>query len=743
MRLSLAAMDFTDALFISDSGDDTGGARHISIPPLASREAYSRFVIKELLDHIETDHVLLIQWDGYVVNSGAWRDEFLAYDYIGARWGFHDDAHNVGNGGFSFRSRRLLEALRSQEIDQFEPEDEKICRHYRPFLEEKYGIRFAPAEIADYFSFETTYPKGRPLGFHGLFNMWLFLADEEMTQFVAALPRQILGSPQALSLAKNLIELKRVDSARILLEARLKSFPADNRCAAMLAGLNKPAAKPGDNIGRNDPCPCGSGKRFKHCCGQKSIDPTAPADSGQSTSQAATALLRQAMVDHQAGRLARARQGYSALRALGPDAMAEHYLGVLDMQEGRPGEGEARIRAALAMRDDVPDFHNNLGLCLRAQSRFAEAVAAYRRALDLNPCHAPAWSNLGLDLHKLGRYTDAVDAFNRALALEPNLAQAHFSRALVLLTQGDYIQGWKEYEWRTKCPEYAGAYRLPPMPGNPPPWRGEPLNGKNLLLLAEQGIGDTIQFIRYARALADQNTRVNLYVRKGNVAEFLRSASGLSDVYDGSATIPAHDYYCPLLSLPRLCGTDTPTSIPASIPYLFAPSDRREHWRARLGELHDKIKIGLCWAGSPTNPDDLNRSCLLSVLAPLFDLPGISWISLQLGPAREQIHALRAPVQDWGDDLASYSDTAALMSELDLIISVDTSIAHASGALGLPVWIMLPHIPDFRWLLKREESPWYPTARLFRQDTVGDWSNVVAAMRSVLSRGEPLKMVIS
>ena len=187
--------------------------------------------MKDLLRHVETEHVLLIQWDGYVVNPEAWRDDFLDHDYIGARWGFHEDAHCVGNGGFSLRSRRLLEALQDPAIDRFEPEDEMICRHYRPMLESRYGMRFAPPEVADRFSFETTYPQGRPLGFHGLFNMWLFLDDAEVADFVAAMPRSVLGSIQFLSLAKNFIDLKRFGSARILLEQRLRAFPADAKCS--------------------------------------------------------------------------------------------------------------------------------------------------------------------------------------------------------------------------------------------------------------------------------------------------------------------------------------------------------------------------------------------------------------------------------------------------------------------------------------------------------------------------------
>lgn len=730
MRLSLTALDCADALYLSDSGADTGGARHIAIPPLAGRAAYSQFVIKELLRHIETEHVLLIQWDGYVVNPDAWSDEFLRHDYIGARWGFHDDAHCVGNGGFSLRSRRLLEALQDPAIDRFEPEDLMICRDYRPLLESRYGIRFAPPEVADRFSFETTYPRGRPLGFHGLFNMWLFLDDAEVADFVAAMPASVQGSIQFLSLAKNFIDLKRFDSARTLLEQRLRAFPSDPRCAAMLDSLKgSPAQRPAAPPSRNAPCPCGSGKRFKHCCGQADTIP-----GGMETPPGNTeALLQQAMADHQAGRLAAARLGYEAVLAQGADAVAEHYLGVLEMQEQRPTEGERRIRAALMQRDDLPDFRNNLGLCLRAQGRLDEAVVEYRKAVALLPTYAPAWSNLGLDLHKLGHLGAALEAFNRALALDANLVQARFSRALVQLTRGDYAEGWAGYESRRQCPEYAAGYRLPAMAGTPRPWRGEPLAGKNLLLIAEQGIGDTLQFIRYASLLADQGGRIHLHMRQAHVAGLLRNVHGLSDVYAGEAAIPPYDYFCHLLSLPRLCGTSSLAAVPAKVPYLTAPSERRSYWRRRLDAVPARLCIGLAWAGNPANPDDRYRSCSLEALAGLFALPDMAWINLQLGAGREELRAVPTPILDWGDEQTDYTETAALMAELDLIITVDTSIAHAAGAMGCPVWILLQQSADFRWLTDRTDSPWYPSARLFRQPRAGDLPAVVADLRAALT----------
>lgn len=732
MRLTLAALDCADALFLSDTGADTGGARHVPIAPLAGRADYSRFVMKELLPHIATEHVLLIQWDGYVVNPDAWSGDFLRHDYIGARWGFHQDAHCVGNGGFSLRSRRLLDALQDPDIERFEPEDVMICRDYRPLLESRHGIRFAPPEVADRFSFETTYPQGRPLGFHGLFNMWLFLDDAEVTDFIAALPTSIVASVQYLSLARNFVDLKRFAAARDLLELRRRTCPDDAQCAALRAvlerGTNERGAVPAS---RNAPCPCGSGKRFKHCCGQAdaaSHVPAAPAETDPD------ALLRQAMADHQAGRLGDARRGYQSVLGQRPDALAEHYLGVLDMQEQRPAEGERRMRAALTVRDDLPDFRNNLGLCLRAQGRLDEAVAEYRAVLDRHPGYAPAWSNLGLDLHKLGRLEQALAAFDRALELDAGLAQARFSRALVQLTLGDYAQGWPGYEGRMRCPEYAANYRLPAMVGTPRLWHGEPLQGKTLLLLGEQGIGDSLQFIRYAGPLAARGAHIGVHVRQPHVAGLLRNAAGVSAVYVGDEMVPAHDYYCHLLSLPRLCGTDSVQRIPAEIPYLWAPVDRRARWCQRLDAVPARLRVGLAWAGNPANPDDRYRTCPLAVLAGLLELPEVAWINLQLGAGRDELSRTKTPIIDWGDDQTDFAETAALIAELDLVITVDTSIAHAAGALGRPVWVLLQHSADFRWLTERADSPWYPSARLFRQPRSGDWAAVAAAVRSALAR---------
>ena len=268
---------FARVLFVTDHHLAIEGVECLRIEPLRSREDYSRFVIKELGDHIDTDFVLLVQWDGFVVNPAAWSDDFLDHDYIGARWPFRDDGLTVGNGGFSLRSRRLLAALRDQAVIPEPLEDVGICRTFRPYLEKVHGIRFAPEAVADRFSFEATYFDKVPFGFHGLFNFWMFLDAQGLAHVLRFATPAILGSEQCLQLARNYVDLARPQEARMLLEKMLAAHPGLHEAAALMSGLrvesgagpSHAVAAPTHSvaIGRNDPCPCGSGKRFKACHG--------------------------------------------------------------------------------------------------------------------------------------------------------------------------------------------------------------------------------------------------------------------------------------------------------------------------------------------------------------------------------------------------------------------------------------------------------------------------------------------
>jgi len=276
--LALAALDqcvqkcsFARALFVTDRTIAFDGIDTVRIPTLDSRDAYSHFVIKELGRCIDTDFVLLIQWDGYVLNGEAWSDEFLDYDYIGAKWPWHRDGHTVGNGGFSLRSKRLLDALRDPHVAAFPLEDEAICRTYRSYLEARHGIRFAPESVADRFSFEASPFSSVPFGFHGLFNFWMFFQKADLAVFLEMATPAILGSVQCLQLAKNYAELGRHEEATMVLRRIVAAHPVEGEATQLLARLNGEATaaiSPGKPVGRNERCPCGSGKRYKECHGR-------------------------------------------------------------------------------------------------------------------------------------------------------------------------------------------------------------------------------------------------------------------------------------------------------------------------------------------------------------------------------------------------------------------------------------------------------------------------------------------
>jgi len=273
--LALAAIEqcvrkctFARVLFITDREYAIEGIECVRIPTIDSRAAYSQFVIKELHAHIHTEFVLLVQWDGFVVNAQAWSDDFLDHDYIGAKWIFHTDGHNVGNGGFSLRSKRLLEALRDPHVVPDDVEDVAICRTYRPYLEKQHGIRFAPEAVADRFAFEASYWTSPPFGFHGLYNFWMFLDRTGLAAFLSMATPRILGSIQCLRLAKNYIDLKRKDEAALVLRRIVEVHPG-GEAADVLATLESGVAPPVTPVSRNAPCPCGSGKRYKECHGKQ------------------------------------------------------------------------------------------------------------------------------------------------------------------------------------------------------------------------------------------------------------------------------------------------------------------------------------------------------------------------------------------------------------------------------------------------------------------------------------------
>ncbi len=399
--------------------------------------------------------------------------------------------------------------------------------------------------------------------------------------------------------------------------------------------------------------------------------------------------------------------------------LALHYL-------GRHGEAEQALRTALSLRPDMPEALCNLGLTLLASGRLEEALAASEQALSGCPELAPAHNVAGMALYRLGRLVQARSAFEKAVALNPDDPDQHWNLSLSLLLDGEFERGWQEYEWRWRRRE-TPARQLPQRA-----WNGEPVTGKTVLLYFEQGFGDGIQFVRYARQLREMGARVVVEC-PGSLAGLIRTADGVADVVAQGDWLPWFDLHAPLLSLPRLLGT-TLATIPAQTPYLSVPPGDYTAVTAPIERNRARLNIGIVWAGRPEHPNDSNRSCALSAFQELADLSGVRLFSLQKGPRADDLKAFgSAPaIIDIGSSARDFADTAAAIAALDLVITVDTSVAHLAGALGKPVWILLPDPPDWRWLLERPDSPWYPTARLFRQTEKGDWTGVFARVRAAL-----------
>ncbi len=741
LDLSRRGLAFGRTLFLTDAIpadiDVPPGIDVVAIDRLASRDDYSRFVLKSLLPHVATSHVLLVQWDGYVVNAAAFDPAFLSVDYVGAKWYWYDDAMRVGNGGFSLRSRRLLEALQDERIGLVEAEDVTICRAFRPLLEREYGIRFADEALADRFAFEAAYPTGLPFGFHGLYNFCRVVPPDELAGLAPRFSDAIAASPQLGQLLRNCIALAQWAPAAALARRRLDVLPGDAEAKSLLARAEAGLAQE-PLVGRNDPCPCGSGKRYKQChgaLGAAAPEPRAaqqPATGAGSGTAQGAARAQQGVDAHRRGDIDGAERAYqSALAADPAQPLALHYLGVARYQRGRLAEALPLLERAAALVPGEAEFHNNLGLALAALDRNDEAIAAYRRSLAIKPEHATAWNNLGLVLQATNRLPDAIDAFRHALRPAPDFAQAHWNLALALLAHGDYAEGWREYEWRLRLPELGG--RAAPQPA--PRWQGEDIDGKTLLVTTEQGLGDAIQFVRYASTVAMRGARVIMQA-PAPLRRLLASARGIASTIAAGEAAPACDHSVPLLSIPGVIGV-TADDRSCSVPYLQSDTARRTAIAAQIaGIAGESRRIGVAWSGSPHNANDRRRSLPLAALAPLLEIPGIAWFSLQKGEDEAQVAQLPAAASRLHrlEARNDFDGTAALVDALDAIVTVDTSLAHLAGALAQPVHILLPFAPDWRWGTQGGTTPWYPTARLYRQPSTGDWAAAVELLRARLAR---------
>jgi tetratricopeptide (TPR) repeat protein len=429
------------------------------------------------------------------------------------------------------------------------------------------------------------------------------------------------------------------------------------------------------------------------------------------------------------GRRDEARASYHQALRLRPDyAEAYNNLGLALAEAGRPAEAAVFLRQALRLRPDLVEGHNNLGLALEELGRFAEAEAAYAEALRLRPRYAEAHGNLANAYKAQGRLDEALAAYQVALWLQPDAVSVRYNRSLALLQAGAYDEGWREYEWRWRRPG-----TQPRLSTDRPPWDGSPLDGRTILLWCEQGLGDAMQFARYAPLVQARGGRVLLQCPDLLVPLF-RTLPGVAGLVAEGAPLPPFDCHAPLMSLPRLVGTTTAT-VPADVPYLRPNPALVERWRPRLAVVRG-LRVGVAWQGNPHHKWDRHRSVTLAAFAPLAAVPGVRLVSLQRGPGAEQLAALRGrfAVLDLGDDLATLDDTAAVMAHLDLVVTVDTATAHLAGALAAPAWVLLAARVDWRWLLDREDSPWYPTLRLFRQPAFGDWAPVFARVAEELAR---------
>ena len=382
---------------------------------------------------------------------------------------------------------------------------------------------------------------------------------------------------------------------------------------------------------------------------------------------------------------------------------------------------------ALAIATDFADAYNNRGNALKDLNRPAEAVASYDQAIALKPGFAEAYYNRGQALFALEQYQAASASYDTAIALDPDFTQAYWNNSLLKLLLGEYEAGWKLYEWRWKNPAILQRYGLLAQDF----WNGtQSLAGKTLLINREQGFGDFIQFCRYIPILQTQAAQIIVEVP----AELYQLASSISSevsIFESGQTLPKFDFCCPLMSMPLAFKT-TLDSIPASVPYLYSDTEKQRIWHERLG-AQTLPRVGLAWSGAKGHSNDINRSMPLNMLEPLFQLP-IEFHVLQKQILEEDENFLRqhANISMHQQQLSDFSETAALIKEMDLVISVDTAVAHLAGALAKPVWILLPYAPDFRWMLARSDSPWYPTACLLRQAQAGNWSEVVSALSEKL-----------
>ena len=417
-----------------------------------------------------------------------------------------------------------------------------------------------------------------------------------------------------------------------------------------------------------------------------------------------------------------ALQSYDKAIALKPDnAAAYNNRGNVLKELKRLDEALQSYDKAIALKSDYADAYNNRGNALNELKRLDEALQSYDKAIALKLDNAEAYINRGIALHELKRLDEALQSYDKAIALKSDYADAYWNKSLLKILVGEYLEGWQLYEWRRKNDNTKNNYPNYAQPL----WTGnDALEGKTILVHSEQGLGDSIQFCRYLTLLKALNPKEIVFNVEKTLVPILSSLDKDLTIVEKNKPLPPFDYYCPLLSLPLAFKTTVET-IPAKVPYLYADLNKQKIWQRKLGEKN-RPRIGLVWSGSTGHENDHNRSLVLKQLSSLLKLP-FEFHSLQKEVRQVDLNTLSefSQIKQHQDELHDFSDTAALIDNLDIVISVDTSVAHLAGALGKQVWIMLPFMPDSRWMLDSTDTPWYPTATLFRQPKIDDWDSVI------------------
>jgi hypothetical protein len=435
-------------------------------------------------------------------------------------------------------------------------------------------------------------------------------------------------------------------------------------------------------------------------------------------------LYQRALTLHHAGKLTDAEGLYKTLLSFFPNQVEIlTTLGIVLLQQGRSEAGFRQLKKSLSINPNQPAALYNMAVELQKLTRLDEALACYNQTLKLNPQDINVLINRGNTLKDLKQYQEAIVSFESALALQPNIASAHWNKALTHILLGEYEQGWKEYEWGWQCGE-----RGKPRQYSQPTWLGnEPIAGKTILVLPEQGFGDLIQFSRYVPMLEKLGAKVILEA-PASLVELMASLSPTLKIIKEGDALPTFDFFCPVMSLPLALKTSIET-IPANIPYISVSPAKKQYWQEKLG-VKTKPRIGIVWSGSMTNKIDNNlcarRNIPLMQLKQLFELPfEFHVLQKDIRPEDQPILEALTHLHCYQNELKDFADTAALIQEMDLVISVCTSVAHLAGAIGHRTWILLPYSADCRWMLNPASSPWYPNIELFRCANIGDWSDVI------------------